>query len=131
MVATKKIIPEAPWVLVVEDEEDLLEIACDALSRGGYNTVGCQSRAEAIFKLKNQPFACIVLDLRIKGGDGTDVILHVREDLDIRTPIIVVSGFIDQNLITKYGDKITTAMVKPYRAKELVEKVTNAIKKTR
>ncbi len=115
-----------PSLLIVEDEEDLREITREWFEAEDFIVITSESKADAMFKLKNQPFDCILLDLKIKGGDGTDIISYIRNDkgeLNRSTPIIVLSGHIDKMIIAEHGNKISAAVVKPVDRPQLIEKV--------
>lgn len=115
-------------VLIVEDDPDLLEITELWFQEALFQTVTCSGRMEAMFKLKNQKFDCIVLDIRIEGGSSNDLILNIRSrkgDMNTKTPIVILSGFIDRNFITQHKANIQGAFVKPVPKEKLVDKVLN------
>ncbi len=54
---------EKQLVLLVEDDPDLCKTLLTPLGAVGYAVVATTSARDAMFKLKNQKFHCVILDL--------------------------------------------------------------------
>jgi two-component system, OmpR family, alkaline phosphatase synthesis response regulator PhoP len=68
------------FVLVVDDEEDILELVRYNLAKDGYK-VGCVATGEEALKAaRSQPPDLIVLDLMLPGVDGLDVCRILKND---------------------------------------------------
>ncbi|MGE3263507.1 MAG: response regulator [Bacteriovoracia bacterium] len=114
---------EAKQILVVEDDVEVCNAILTALSRQGYRPTGVTSAREAMFKLKNQKYACILLDMRLGEETGEDLIEFVRHRKDssnTSTPVLVVSGHLDRHLVLKIASQIQGAIVKPFEQKDLL-----------
>lgn len=88
------VLPErcAGRVLVVEDDDDLAEVLCAALSRRGLDVDRAPNQKEALIALKQQRPDLVVLDVRLAGGDGFGVVDDLRAlRLDDLAPIVVYS----------------------------------------
>lgn len=112
------------YVLVVEDEADLCSTVVKSLSSHGYTATGVNTIRDASFKLKNQTYACIVLDLRVGEEKGEEFIEQIRTRKDysnVATPIIVISGFLDKDLVMEIRGKVQGVIVKPFDEKSLLE----------
>lgn len=126
---------EIKSILVVEDDVDVCNAIITALTRQGYKTTGVTTAREATFKLKNQKYSCVLLDMRLGEENGDLLIDFMRERKDsanTATPVIVVSGFLDKELVLKIASKIQGAIVKPFEQKDLiamVEKLIGPVKK--
>lgn len=66
-------------VLFVDDEQSIAELMKSELPRMGHTTVVCQSPSEAIDAVNKNTFDAAIVDLRMPGGSGWDVIDHLRE----------------------------------------------------
>lgn len=120
------------YILVIEDEESLSEKIKLKLEREGYSVQSCTNHSEAVSRLNKQVYSCIVVDQVIQRGTGRDIILKIREnskELNYKTPVIVVSGNIDNSLIQEVGDKIQGAIVKPFSLESLSQKINEVINK--
>jgi DNA-binding response OmpR family regulator len=121
---------EPKSILVVEDDIDVCNAIVTTLAQNGYRPTGCSSAREANFKLKNQKFACILLDMRLGNETGEHVIEFVRhrkESQNLGTPVLVVSGSLDKDLILKIAGQIQGAIVKPFDQKDLLSLVSKLI----
>ncbi len=80
-------------VLVVDDEEDLLEIAVAYLHDMGYSTFKAANGADALALLETQSIDLLITDIIMPGGmNGVDLVLQVRQCYP-KTRIIYCSGF--------------------------------------
>ena len=80
-------------VLVVDDEEDLLEIAVAYLHDMGYSTLQAANGAAALEILQTQSVDLLITDIIMPGGmNGVELVQHVRA-LYPSTRIIYCSGF--------------------------------------
>ena len=89
-------------LLLVEDEPDIIETLSDHLVLEGYETHSTAKFTDAMFKLKNQKYDCILLDIHLAQGSGEQVVETLREDKtekNHKTPIIVMSGGLDKMLV--------------------------------
>ncbi|HKO51360.1 MAG TPA: response regulator [Polyangiaceae bacterium] len=81
-------------VLIVEDEEDLRELMCDALQMHGYRVVTAAEGSDALRKLEDIGRPCVILlDLLMPGMNGWDFFDKVRERPEFASvPVIVHSS---------------------------------------
>jgi len=115
-------------ILVVDDDVDLCNSIVSALHRDGYRPTGVTTAREAIFKLTNQQYDCLVLDMRLENETGEEVIKVIRKQKDSQnanTPIVVISGHLDKKLLEKVAKYIQGALVKPFELSKLLEIVKN------
>lgn len=66
-------------VLVVDDEVDLLELTRISLELDGHEVHVAASAEEALTVLQREPIDVLLLDLRLPGMDGRDLLDHLRE----------------------------------------------------
>jgi CheY-like chemotaxis protein len=81
-------------VLIVEDEEDLRELMCDALEMRGYTVVTAEEGTDALRKIDDIGRPCVILlDLLMPGMNGWDFFEKVRERPDLASvPVIIHSS---------------------------------------
>ena len=84
----------AHTVLIVEDEEDLRELMCDALQMRGYHVVTAAEGSDALRKIADIGRPCVILlDLLMPGMNGWDFFDKVRERPELSSvPVIVHSS---------------------------------------
>ncbi len=81
-------------VLVVDDEPVIRRALVERLEEEGFHAVGAGSLAHARTALANEPVDAMLLDLKLKDGDGLDLLEEVRRTR-AELPVIVVSAFGD------------------------------------
>ncbi|MTW15831.1 response regulator [Rhodoplanes serenus] len=81
----------APTLLVIDDDTVHRMILCKVGARAGYEAVGAASYEEAVRLLDGRSYAVITLDLTLGEHGGAEV-LHAIAAMDLKTPIIIVSG---------------------------------------
>jgi DNA-binding response OmpR family regulator len=67
-------------ILIVEDEKQLLESMMTFLKESGMNCDKAENLAEAIGKIENNTYECIVLDIGLPDGSGLRVIEEMQTE---------------------------------------------------
>lgn len=84
--------PSCP-VLVIEDDESFRKPLIAALDEAHFTVTAAGSAEEALEVMKTRVFQVIILDLRLPGQSGYDLLEYIRTNRDrIRSRILVVSG---------------------------------------
>jgi len=78
-------------ILVVDDEPDSVELLKEFLSTKGYEVITASSGEAALRKAKEERPHLILLDVRMPGMSGLDVLRQIRES-DKEVGIIMVTG---------------------------------------
>ena len=83
-------------VLVVEDEVDLLFTIALSLELNGYRVVKASSGEEALGMVEKERPDAVVLDIRLPGIDGWEVISRLQEMGHFpATPVVLLSAQVD------------------------------------
>ncbi|HEX8144205.1 MAG TPA: HD domain-containing phosphohydrolase [Pyrinomonadaceae bacterium] len=77
-------------ILITDDEPEVRAILCELLSVS-YECVAAGSAAEALERLRKQPFDLVVSDIMMQGMSGLEMVPHVKQ-LAPETLIIMISG---------------------------------------
>ena len=113
-------------LLFVEDEEDLLSIISDALTKLEANFVTASNGIEALKVLKDNPdIDAIVTDINMPLMNGLDMIKNII-DQGIDIPIIVMSAHTEDEYISRakeYG--VTEYLLKPFDFIKFIELITS------
>lgn len=116
---------ESKQILIVEDELDLCESIEATLRRAGFKSHGVSDFRKAIGNLKNQTYDLILLDLKLGHEMGEDLITFARapKSLNLHTPIVLISGNIQEDIIKRNAKQIQGALVKPINRDTLLAAV--------
>lgn len=88
---------ERELVLVVEDEDDLRADLVELISGMGHAAMGCKDAAEFEKNFASADTGCLVLDIRLQGGDGISVLQRAR-DMGSVLPAIMLTGVLDPSV---------------------------------
>jgi DNA-binding NtrC family response regulator len=100
-------------VLIVDDETGIREGLVRAVASKGHRAVPASSLAEARAAIEREALDCILLDVRLKDGDGLDLLRELRAGPHRETPVIMA---------TAYGDSERTIQAMKAGAFEYVTK---------
>jgi two-component system, OmpR family, KDP operon response regulator KdpE len=119
---------EAPRVLVVDDELQILRALRVVLREAGFDVVAAQNASEALDRAAVRPPRAAIVDLVLPDGDGIEVTRRLREWSEM--PILVLSaiGEEDQKVLALEAgadDYVT----KPFGARELVARLQAALRR--
>ena len=124
------------YILLVEDEKDILDLFTEYLSSNGFNTISFQNPMEALnYFYQNQSNCSLVItDYKMPQMSGIDFIKKIREkdtpDNKIKT--IIISAFIKDNLPYDKSyiltvDKILEKPVYLDRLKTVIQEIISTI----
>ncbi|MCR9203286.1 MAG: response regulator [Halobacteriovoraceae bacterium] len=116
-------------ILCVDDEVDILELFRDEFVDGGFKVLEASNGADAFEIYKNNPVDCIVSDIRMPGGDGVSLVKNVKSD-GAKIPIFLVTGFSDYTAEDLSGLGVNAVIFKPFDLEEVVEMISNTVKKS-
>jgi two-component system, sensor histidine kinase and response regulator len=115
-------------ILVVDDAPSNLIAYRAVLESLGREIVTAASGEEATQLLARQPFALLLIDVRMPGMDGFATVAHLREQLHALTPVIFITGIGDDATMRRaYDFGAVDYLVKPVPAEILRGKVRNLL----
>ncbi len=83
----------APFTILVIDDEQVMRDACDQiLAREGCRVTSAASGAEGLEKIQKERFDVIILDLKMPGLSGMEVLARIEEEIP-EIPVIVITGY--------------------------------------
>src|SRR5579859_6490631 len=77
-------------ILVVDDEQNIIELATMYLTQEGYRVVAARDGVAALDRVKTERPALVVLDLMLPKLDGWEVCRRLRSESDL--PIIMLTA---------------------------------------
>jgi CheY-like chemotaxis protein len=113
--------PRQPWILIVDDDENVLAIANDLIQRLGYNALIASNGVDALEILRrNQDVSVLFSDIGMPGMNGEEL---ARAAVAVRPGLRVI--------LTSGGARPPTIAVafvpKPYRSNDLIDVLLSEI----
>lgn len=88
-------------ILVVDDEAPIRDLFEDLFRKEDCQAVTCATGEEALKILKNDTFDVVLLDIKLPGMSGLEVLKNIRET-NKKLPVVMITGFgFDEDLIAK------------------------------
>lgn len=116
-------------VLVVDDEPDIRLLIRVNLVAAGYEVLEAESGREAIDFLAGEEPDLVLLDLRLPGLDGWDVLEHLKEHgVAQRVPVVAISAHASPTTKERAREVgFRSYISKPFAPEELLEVVAQYV----
>lgn len=110
-------------VLIVDDETGFTDVLAKRLSKRGIRTEKANSGAEAIQALRKQDFNCTILDLKMEGMNGIEV-LKIFKKMVPELPVIMLTGHgCEESAKEGLALGADAYLIKPCTLEDLIEKI--------
>lgn len=106
-------------VLVIDDEELIVELIGQTLTKSGYNVETAKGGEEGLQIFEKRLFDLVITDIRMPDVDGFGVARHIRNSARPYTPIIGISA------TSYFGDEkaFDSFLSKPFEIQALLSSV--------
>lgn len=116
-------------ILVVDDDDIIRETLCELFSQD-HHCHSADTAEAALAKLEAQAFDLVLTDVSMPGLSGLDLLNRVVQ-LYPGTPVIIVSGFSDQEQAQSLiGRGAFDCLLKPFRLEVVEDSVRRALAST-
>jgi len=115
-------------VLVVEDEAKLRDALTDALAAAGHRTLAAAGVTDARSLVADESVGCVLLDIRLRDGDGLALLQELRGGASRGVPVIMVTAYGDSDrTIQAMRDGAFDYVTKPFDLDRLLAVVDRAL----
>lgn len=116
----------AKRVLVVDDDETVQKAIGRILGSAGYDVDASPFLASSLGSALGGDYDLITLDINMPGINGADV-AKVYKEKEVPTPIVIVSGWVDEVKEELIASGIRHFVSKPFTADGLIDAVQDAM----
>ncbi len=117
-----------PAVLIVDDEEAVCDLICEELNEEGYACDTALNGDEALTKLRMSDFVLALLDIKLPGMSGMDL-LKVIAECHQTIKIIMITGVDDLNTAVEAMNLgASDYIVKPFTLDKLIVSIATVLK---
>lgn len=116
-------------LLIVEDEANIRRFVAANLSARGYQVIEAGDAEEGLRIMREQPPAVLVLDIRLPGMSGWDLLEEMAAEAGLAAiPVIVMTASVTN---VRFGEtsyrNVVQWLVKPVSVHELIHAVKKAL----
>jgi CheY-like chemotaxis protein len=119
-----------PTILVVDDNPDLLHLIAESLSViGQYQVVRAINGIEGLEKYYEYRPDCVVIDVKMPGMDGYQLVRALRGDpSSADTPLVILTALVqEKDRLIGLSSGVDFYLAKPIKPRELVAAIQNAL----
>lgn len=116
-------------VLVVDDEADFLKTLVNRLSKRNLKVSGAASGEEALGLLDKEPFDVVILDVKMPGMDGVDVLQEMKRKWPLLEVIMLTGHASVESGIEGMKRGAFDYIMKPTDIDDLMDKMRKAFEK--
>lgn len=117
--------------LIIDDEESIRDACHQILTRLGHNVASTGDAVAGYDMALTDTFDLILLDLRMPGMDGLDILKKVKKDHNISGKIIIITGYgTIQLAVEAMRLGAINFLTKPFSATELKKAVKDSLGKS-
>lgn len=118
---------ERAKVLIIDDDEAILDSCTQVLEKAGYSVKGAQEGEHGLKLFNSESFQVILLDLKLPGPDGIEVLTHIKTE-NPETPVIIMTGYASvESAVEAMKQGAFDYMAKPFSPKELRVNIKKAL----
>ena len=119
---------DAPVISVVDDDESLRRSLKNFLRSVGFRVETFASAEEFLTSAQRETTGCLVLDLRMTGMSGLDLLWHLAA-ANVRVPAVILTAHGDEQIRQRcLGAGAVAFLDKPFRGDLLLDAVQTALR---
>ncbi|HSD67617.1 MAG TPA: response regulator [Vicinamibacteria bacterium] len=117
-----------PWIVVADDDPAIRRLWMTALRQAGYRPIEATTGREVLELMRAVLPELVVLDLRMPELTGQEVLTALRHSPTLsHTPVLVVSGHLDDIVGRDLGLNIVARLAKPLDVATFLRAVERAL----
>ena len=116
-------------MLVADDETDIIRLVLILLSRAGYDVVTATNGDEALVRARELGPDLCVLDGRMPGLHGFEVLRELRNDpKTVAIPVMILTATVDEEReVRRHGIEPDAFMAKPFESNGLLAELNRLL----
>ncbi len=106
-------------ILIIDDDEAIRDSCSQALKKDGYKVKTAKDGMEGLRLFKEESFQVVLLDLRLPGADGMEVLSKIKEE-NPETPVIIITAYASiESAVEAMKRGAFNYLAKPFSPEEL------------
>lgn len=117
-----------PFILVVDDDQDILKLICIRLQAAGYSTMTAANGAEAMSMIASQRPHLVISDLRMPAMDGMALLESIHQSYPTIPVIILTAHGSIPDAVHATQRGVFGFLTKPFDSQVLLQQVEAALR---
>lgn len=114
-------------LLIVDDQKGIRLLLDEVFSKEGYKIHQASNGLEALKILESEEVDCILLDMKIPGMNGLEILKQIR-DSKLSIPVFMMTAFREQELIDEAGKLgVVNYFTKPFNIFDIRNEVVKVL----
>lgn len=114
-------------ILLVDDEANVIKVFSDVLRNENYIVKGVDNGPEAIKAIEKETFDLALVDLRMQGMDGIEVLENIKK-IKPHLPVIIYTGYGSvTTAVESMRKRAADYLNKPFSPEELKSSIKKAL----
>jgi two-component system OmpR family response regulator len=123
------VVKEAPHVLVVDDDLAVRQLVSEYLAQNDFRVSEAASGAELMGAFRAQVVDLVLLDLRLPGEDGMQLLRQLRTESQL--PVIILTGRAEEaDRVMGLESGADDYLTKPFSPRELLARIRTVLRRT-
>ncbi len=118
-------------LLIIEDETSLQELMTAAQRKEGHIVENAMTFDEAMDKLGAYDYDCVLLDLNLPGGNGLDILKHIKKNCSRMNVIIISARDSIDDKVAGLELGADDYLAKPFHLAELSARIRSVVRRSR
>lgn len=116
-------------ILIVDDQKGIRLLLNEVFSKEGYNIYQASNGLEALNILDSKAVDCILLDMKIPGMNGIEILKRIRGK-NLETPVFMMTAYEEQEIINEANLLgVIRYFTKPFNIFDIIKEVNQVLKK--
>ncbi|MGM0473521.1 MAG: response regulator transcription factor [Bacteroidota bacterium] len=118
-------------LLIVEDSSSLMDSMVQYLEMEGFRCIQAKDYRTALDRIDKYNYICLLIDLNLPDGDGTDLVKLAKKNNEDQGIIIISARDAVEHRVAGLDAGADDYLVKPFHLSELAARVHSVIRRTR
>ena len=115
-------------ILIIDDQPGIRLLLNEVFKKEGYTPLLAANGMEALKIVEEEPVDCVLLDMKIPGMNGLEILQHLKAKNE-KVPVIMMTAYGEQGLIDE-AKKLGASnyFTKPFNIFEVLAEVNGILK---
>lgn len=110
-------------ILIVDDQQGIRLLLNEVFKKEGFTTHLAANGLDALKVAKENSLDCVLLDLKIPGMDGLEILARLKKDYP-HLPVMMMTAYVEQHIIDRATELgVTKYFTKPFNIFEVRDEV--------